>query len=226
VSNATNQLLAIVSKNTYSCCMFESPIDLTEIRSALTDAGHTVVGFATLALKKSNEVRLDVTKKYEAQISDLRSQALTLAERAGETVSEIEDRVEPIVNRVTDRLPAPAASVARTLQSQGKALRHKAHEAVVEALTVDAPVAKVPAKVTAAAKVTAKSAAAPTTKPAAKTSVKTPVKTAAKTPVRTSKTLAKTSAKAIKSPAKPTKTAKQVQAVRKAVTKPNAKSAK
>jgi hypothetical protein len=88
-------MLAIVSKSTYSCCMFESSIDLNEIRSALTDAGHTVVGFATLALKKGNDVRLDVSKKYEAQLNDLRSQALTLAERADETVSEIEDASSP-----------------------------------------------------------------------------------------------------------------------------------
>jgi hypothetical protein len=210
VSNATTLLLAIVSKNAYSCCMFESPIDLTEIRSALTDAGHTVVGFATLALKKSNEVRLDVTKKYEAQISDLRSQALTLAERAEETVSEIEDRVEPIVNRVTDRLPAPAASVARTLQSQGKALRHKAHEAVVDALTVDAPTAKVPAKNTApASTITAKAEAKP---------------------AKTTKTT-KTTAKAIKTPVKPVKAVKAVKAVKpakavKPTAKLNAKTAK
>jgi hypothetical protein len=205
--------------------MFETPIDLTEIRSTLTDAGHTVVGFATLALKKSNEVRLDVSKKYEAQISDLRSQALTLAERAGETVSEIEDRVEPMVNRVTDRLPAPAASMARTLQSQGKAFRHKAHAAVVDALTVDAPVAKAPAK-TAVKNPNPVAEAKPATQPA-KTAAKTakaPVKTVAKKIAKSTKATksAKSAAKATKTSAK-AKTTKYVKVV---AANPNAKTAK
>ena len=106
--------------------MFESTIDLTEIRSVLTDAGHTVVGFATLALKKGNDVRLDTAKTFESQIGDLRMQALALVEKVDETATELEERFEPLVSRMSERLPAPAASAALTLQQQGRALRHKA----------------------------------------------------------------------------------------------------
>jgi starch synthase len=198
-------MLAIVSKSTYSCCMFESSIDLNEIRSALTDAGHTVVGFATLALKKGNDVRLDVSKKYEAQLNDLRSQALTLAERADETVSEIEDRVEPLVHRVTDRLPAPAATVARTIQSQGRALRQKAHEAVIGALTVD-PVVQADAPAAKSPKAEkAETMESTPAKPSPKKTAKITAKTAtAKTSAKINKTTSavKSAAKSAKTPLK------------------------
>ncbi len=131
--------------------MFESTIDLTEIRSVLTDAGHTVVGFATLAFKKGNEVRLDTAKTFESQFGDLRSQALAFIEKADEAASEIEDRLEPLVNRMSERLPAPAASVALTLQHQSRALRTRAHDVVVGALRNESgekssPAAKSPAR--------------------------------------------------------------------------------
>ncbi len=197
--------------------MFESSIDFTEIRSALTDAGHTVVGFATMAFKKGNDVRLDVSKKYEAQINDLRSQALTLAERADETVSEIEDRVEPLVHRVTDRLPAPAATVARTLQSQGRAFRQKAHVAVVGVLTVESETSPATSAKSEPAKATAPTAkitkTATKVKSAAK-SAKAPVKKAAKATAKAAKTnkTAKTAKVAAKKVA--TKAVKNTKAVR------------
>jgi hypothetical protein len=194
--------------------MFESSFDLSQIRSALTDTGHTIVGFATLAIKKGTEVRFDVAKKFgpqidqiNGQINELRGQALLLAERADETASEIEDRVEPLVHRVTDRLPAPAASLARTIQTQGKALRHKAHEAVVDVLTIgDAP-AK-PAK-------SAKSAIAGKT-------VSEPAKPAKKATAR--KVVAK-KASAKKVVAKSAPTAKKVVAKKATATKTVAKKA-
>ena len=45
--------------------MFETPtLDIQELRSVLTDAGHTAVGFATMAAKKANDVRLDLNGRY------------------------------------------------------------------------------------------------------------------------------------------------------------------
>ena len=162
--------------------MFESTIDLTEIRSVLTDAGHTVVGFATLAFKKGNEVRLDTAKTFESQFGDLRSQALAFIEKADEAASEIEDRLEPLVNRMSERLPAPAASVALTLQHQSRALRTRAHDVVVGALRNESgekssPAAKSPpraAKKASVAKAGTKIAAAKA--PVKKVVAKAPVK--------------------------------------------------
>lgn len=160
--------------------MFESTIDLTEIRSVLTDAGHTVVGFATLALKKGNDVRLDTAKTFGSQIGDLRLQALALVEKVDETATELEERFEPLVSRMSERLPAPAASAALTLQQQGRALRHKATDVVVSALRSDAsPVA--------------------TSRPGATRTATAPVKTAKKTTKKTTtakKPVAKAAAKA------------------------------
>ena len=141
--------------------MFETPIDLTEIRSVLTDAGHTAVGFATLAVKKGNEIRLDASKKYESQISEFRAQALALANRADATASELEDRFVPVVSKLTDRLPAPANKVAADLADQGVSLRQGAHKLVVKALGSTAAKSTAP-------KASAKSAAGKPAAPKAK----------------------------------------------------------
>jgi hypothetical protein len=166
--------------------MFETPaLDMQELRSVLTDAGHTVVGLATMAAKKANDVRLDMSDRYEEQTADLRSNLLTVVEKLADVRTKVEARVEPVIESLTDRLPAPARKVVETMTESVKDAQERAHRMVVDALAVEAPVA--------AAKPSVKATSA---KPAAKKTVA--AKPAAK------KTTAKKSTKAVakKAPAK------------------------
>lgn len=118
--------------------MFENPtIDIQELRSVLTDAGHTAVGLATMAAKKANDVRLDLTDRYEEQTKDLRSNMLTVVEKFADARAKVEARVEPVLESFTDRLPAPARKVVENLTESAKDARTKAHQLVVDALSVE-----------------------------------------------------------------------------------------
>ncbi len=177
--------------------MFETPtLDIQELRSVLTDAGHTAVGFATMAAKKANDVRLDLADRYEEQTNDFRSNLLTVVERLADVRTQVEARVEPVMDSITDRLPAPARKVVENLTDSVKDAQDKAHKFVVGALTVEA------AKPASAKPAQAKATVAKTAKPAAK-------KQAAK--VAASKASAKTAAA--------TKPAAKKPAVRKAATR-------
>lgn len=186
--------------------MFETPtIDIQEIRSTLTEAGNTAAGFAVLAAKRANDMRLDATSRYSTQINEFRKQALVVVNRVESARADMEAAVEPTLTKVMDRLPAPAAKVAAQAQEAVKSFQAKAHDMVVEALTAEVPTPKAPAAKTAAKpsvaktaivkKTVSKTAVAKTTKSAAKTAV-------AKTAKPAKKVVAKTAAKA-KPAAKP-----------------------
>ena len=144
-TDVTKAMLAIVSKNAYSACMFENGIDTKEIRTALTDAGHTAAGFAALAAKRAAEVRTDLTERYETQIAESRKVALDVVNRLEDVRTTIEARVEPVVAKMTERLPEPAQKVIADMTEARKAFQVKAHEFVVKAITVELPKAKAPA---------------------------------------------------------------------------------
>ena len=158
--------------------MFETPtLDIQELRSVLTDAGHTAVGFATMAAKKANDVRLDFNGRYDEQTKDLRTNMLTVVEKFADVRTKVEARIDPMIETFAERLPAPARKVVENLTDSVKEAQNKAHQFVVDALTVEAtkPAVKKPtaSAKTAKAPVATKTAA---TKTAAK---KTAAKTAA-----------------------------------------------
>lgn len=118
--------------------MIDSPtIDIQELRSVLTDAGHTAVGLATMAAKKANDVRLDLTDRYDDQTKDLRSNLLTVVQKFDGARSKVEARVEPVIESIAARLPAPARRVVENLTESAKEAQAKAHKRVVDALTVE-----------------------------------------------------------------------------------------
>ena len=191
--------------------MFETPtLDIQELRSVLTDAGHTAVGFATMAAKKANDVRLDLNGRYDEQTKDLRTNMLTVVEKFADVRTKVEARIDPMIETFAERLPAPARKVVENLTDSVKEAQNKAHQFVVDALTVEAtkPAVKKP---TVSAKA-AKTAKAPV---ATKTSAK---KTVAKKTVA-KKTAAKKTAPATR------KTVATKTAAKKTATKPAARKA-
>ena len=190
--------------------MFETPtIDIQEIRSTLTEAGNTAAGFAVLAAKRANDLRLDATSRYSTQINEFRKQALVVVNRVESARAEIEAAVEPTLAKVMDRLPAPAAKVAAQAQEAVKSFQVKAHDMVVDALTAEVPAAKAPV--------------AKTAKPAAAKTAKTAV---AKTVAKTTKPTKKTAAKVAKPVAKASRPAKAAVAAKaKPAAKPAARKA-
>ncbi len=164
--------------------MFENQtIDMQEIRSVLTDAGHTAVGFATMAAKKANDVRLDFSDRYDESLVDFRQQALEIVKRAESVRVDVEARVEPVVAKVVDRLPQPAQKLFHDATEAAKDLQSKSYEFVVKTLTPEAK-----AKAAAPTKKTAPKAAAAKS-PAAKKTVARKAAPAAKkaAPKRTAK---------------------------------------
>lgn len=183
----TGNVLAIVSKIDHYVCMTQTPtLDVQELRSVITDAGHTAVGFATMAAKKANDVRLDFSDRYETSIVDFRKQALVIVKRVESVRADVEARVEPVVAKVVDRLPQPAQKLINDATDAAKELQNKSYDFVVKALTVESsakPVSKTvkPAVKKAAAGATRKvSVAKAAVKPVAKKVVakKTAVKKA------------------------------------------------
>ncbi len=170
--------------------MFETPtLDIQELRSVLTDAGHTAVGFATMAAKKANDVRLDLNDRYDEQSKDLRTNMLTVVEKFADARTKLEARIDPVIETMTERLPAPARKVVENLTDSVKQAQAKAHQFVVDALTVEAPktTAK-PSVKTSAKKTSVRAAKAPVAKKAAVTKTTAAkkaavTKTAAKKPV-------------------------------------------
>ena len=150
--------------------MFENGIDPKEIRTALTDAGHTAAGFAALAAKKAVEARTDLTERYETQLTESRKAALDVVNRLQDVRTSVEARVEPVVAKLTERLPEPAQKVIADMTEARKAFQAKAHEFVVKAITAKAsapktrkstPKAKAAAPKVRAAAAKVKAAAAP-----------------------------------------------------------------
>lgn len=159
--------------------MFETPtIDIQELRSVLTDAGHTAVGFATMAAKKVNDVRLDLSDRYEEQSKDLRSNLLDAVEKFADVRAKVESTIDPVIESFAERLPAPARKVVENVTDAAKEAQNKAHKFVVDALTVDAaapaPAAKPAAPKTTAATKTATPAAVKTAKTAKPVTKKAP----------------------------------------------------
>ena len=125
--------------------MFENQtIDMQEIRTVLTDVGHTAVGFATMAAKKANDVRLDFTGRYDDSLVDLRHQALEIVKRAESVRVDVEARVEPVMTKVVERLPQPAQKLIQDAAEAAKELQSKSYQFVVKSLSPEAkaPVAK------------------------------------------------------------------------------------
>ncbi len=144
--------------------MFETPtIDIQEIRSSLTEAGNTAAGFAVMAAKRANDLRLDATSRYSSQINEFRKQALVVVKRVESVRADMEAAVEPTLSKVIDRLPAPAAKVAAQAQEAVKTFQVKAHDMVVEALTAEIPAAKAASTVKPSNFAEAKAAPAPKT---------------------------------------------------------------
>ena len=174
--------------------MFETPtLDIQELRSVLTDAGHTAVGFATMAAKKANDVRLDLNGRYEEQTKDFRTNMLTVVEKFADARTKVEARIDPMIETFAERLPTPARKVVENLTDSVKEAQAKAHQFVVDALTVEAP--KPAAKKTAAKAVKATVA----TKTAAKKTAAKAVKATVATKTATKKTATK-AVKAVKAP--------------------------
>ena len=181
--------------------MFESPIDLKDLRSSLDDARRTATGFATMFATKSTKARTEMTDRFEQSVSAVRSQALTVANLANAVATRAEGRIDPMVTMFVDRLPAPMDRFAADMTKQGKALRAKAHSMVVDALTdtpastatVSTATKTVPAPVAPTARKTA--AAKTTTKTTAKATAKTAATKTAKA-AQTAKTAAVSTAKA------------------------------
>lgn len=133
--------------------MFENGIDPKEIRTVLTDAGHTAAGFAALAAKKAVEVRTDLTERYETQLTETRKVALDVVNRLQDVRTTMEARVEPVVAKMTERLPEPAQKVIADMTAARKTFQAKAHQFVVKAITAEIPTPKAPAAKATAPKV-------------------------------------------------------------------------
>jgi hypothetical protein len=220
-------MLAIVSKPFYGSLMFETPtIDIQEIRSTLTEAGNTAAGFAVLAAKRANDLRLDATSRYSSQINEFRKQALVVVNRVESVRADMEAAVEPTLTKVLDRLPAPAAKVAAQAQEAVKSFQVKAHDMVVEALSAEVPAAKTASSSAAAAATKAK----PSEDTAAKAAKKTVAK-AEKAPktvkaVKVTKLVKAAKSTSAAKPAKAVKTSSAKAVVAKPAAKKVARAAK
>ncbi len=104
----------------------------------LTEAGHTVVGFAAMAAKQANDSRLSVNARFEPQVRDLRKTAVGTVKSASAARTRLADTVDPIVDRLVERLPETIAdTVAETISEVRKVGRQSVgtvEQRVIEAI--------------------------------------------------------------------------------------------
>ncbi len=104
----------------------------------LTEAGHTVVGFAAMAAKQANDSRLSVNARFEPQVRDLRKTAVGTVKSASAARTRMADTVDPIVDRLVERLPETIAdTVAETISEVRKVGRQSVgtvEQRVIEAI--------------------------------------------------------------------------------------------
>jgi hypothetical protein len=220
-------MLAIVSKPFYGSFMFETPtIDIQEIRSTLTEAGNTAAGFAVLAAKRANDLRLDASSRYSSQINEFRKQALVVVNRVESVRADMEAAVEPTLTKVLDRLPAPAAKVAAQAQEAVKSFQVKAHDMVVEALSAEVPAAKTASSSAAATATKAKPSEGTAAKAAKKTVAKAEKAPKTVKAVKVTKLVKAAKSTSAAKPAKAVKTSSAKAAVAKPAAKKVARAAK
>jgi hypothetical protein len=212
---------------------FATMTRLDDLRSTLTDAGHTVVGFATIAAKKAADLRQDFvtnvadrTEVDERLVATVKPFIGVARQRAFQLVSTMEDvtagidaRIDPMVDAATDRLPNQVAKPV--------------HEAVVELRRVRTEVRgrahDIADKVFSAPAVKTTRASASTTKPtttAGKFTAATATPKSNVTTKATTKTSAKAATKAAPKVATKATTTAATKATPKAATKATPKATK
>ena len=136
---------------------FELPSDLNK---SLTDIGHTAVGFATLAAKRANDVRLDTNVRFKPQVVEARKRALQIVETLQTARLRVESAVEPLLDRAVDRLPENVQDTVGEIRKSRVEFAAKAHDGVVKVIKFATAVPVVPmAKKTKTASTTAVTAA-------------------------------------------------------------------
>ncbi len=95
-----------------------------DLSTSITDAGHTAVGFATMAFKRANDARLDVNAKYEPQVRELRKNAIGIVKSAAVARQRVESAIDPVLDRAVERLP-------ETLQDSAAEIRKVSRQAAI-----------------------------------------------------------------------------------------------
>ncbi len=193
-----------------------------DLNARLTEASHTIIGFAAMAAKQANDRRLGVNSRFEPQVRELRKNAVGTVKSVSSARGRVADTVDPIVDRMVERFPdGIQESVSETVTEFRKVGRQTAttvEQRMIEAIEFATAIPAKPVRRTAAAAAstkapnqtatkaakTAKPAAKPAAKTAAKATSKSAPKSAPKSSARTAQAASATTAKRVakKSPAK------------------------
>jgi hypothetical protein len=126
----------------------------------LTDAGHTVVGFATMAAKKANDSRLDLNAKFEPQVREARKTALAAVKSVREARVRLESSVDPLVDRALERLPENVSDTVAEVRKVTKQAVATTDRRVVDLIEFATAIPAKPVRRTVATKAAVKTAAA------------------------------------------------------------------
>jgi hypothetical protein len=105
-----------------------------DVSKGLTDASHTAVGFATMAMKRANDNRLDVNAKFEPQVRELRKSALGAIKAVRVVRERVETTIDPLFDRAVERFPEAVQDTVAELRKVSRQAAATAESRMVEAI--------------------------------------------------------------------------------------------
>lgn len=107
-------------------------MQFSDATKAVEDAAYVTIGFGVLAYQRAQVRRRELAAQLRKQGIDVRKQLedMELGSRLSKLAERLEARIDPVVDSVTDRLPAPA----RTAFAQAREVAKEARSQLIERL--------------------------------------------------------------------------------------------
>ena len=83
-----------------------------DLNQNVKDAAYVAIGFGVIGLQRAQVVRHDVAKQVKARIENLSGR-----------IDKVEGQIEPVLDQLTGRLPAPARTALTDARAKAKQAR-------------------------------------------------------------------------------------------------------
>jgi hypothetical protein len=102
---------------------------MQDLTKTVKDTAYAIVGFGVMGVQKAQVRRVELTKKLEQQLKGLEPQIGEAKAFAAEALKAIDERVEPVIDELGDRLD----DIEGKLPEPAKDLFHQAREVAKDA---------------------------------------------------------------------------------------------
>ena len=93
---------------------------MNDVKQTLKDAAYVTVGLGVLGFQRAQVRRQELTKQLDAQLGDVRNQTQRLVEGYESLLKDLEQRFEPVLDQVEERLPEQARELVTQARGAAK----------------------------------------------------------------------------------------------------------